>query len=71
MRIIGGKYLNWVSEAYQTGHGDEDGDGQGEGRRYDTTWKYTLVSVMLMFRASCDLEVKNTPPGSPTGIVFR
>jgi hypothetical protein len=38
MRIIGGKYLNWGSEAYQTGHGNEDGDGQGEGWRYDTTW---------------------------------
>jgi hypothetical protein len=70
MRIIGGKYLNWGSEAIRLDTGMKmemvrvkDGD-------MTRLEKYTLLSVMLMFRASCDLEVKNTPPGSPTGIVF-
>jgi hypothetical protein len=71
MRIIGGKYLNWGSEAIRRDTGTKmemvrvkDGDMTRLG-------KYTLVSLMLMFRASCDLEVKNRPPGLPTGIVFR
>jgi hypothetical protein len=71
MRIIGGKYLNWGPEAIRQDTGTKmemvrvkDGDMTRLGIS-------TLDSVMLMFRASCDLEVKNTPPGSPTGIVFR
>jgi len=72
MRIIGGKYPNWGSEAIRRDTGLEVKDGQGEGWRHDTTWRYTLVSVMLTIRASCDLEVKNTPPllELATGFVF-
>jgi len=35
MRIIGGKYLNWGSEAIRRDTGLEMKDGQGEGWRRD------------------------------------
>jgi len=67
-RGIGGKYLYWGSEAIRRDTGWEV--KMGRVKDGYTTWKCTLVSVMLTIRASRDLEVKNTPPLLATGIVF-